>query len=298
MWQLFALGSLALEALERSIDKIAIVTETIDGFAATFWRNIVFTLFFVLAGVLGVAGSAHIFLPAWIWVVGALGIVDALCYTYLLNRVEITGIAVVAYMSPIALLLIDTAVIHEHFLSRQVLGIVLLVAGGMAFVFDPATRSVKKEFSWKVWTMLFLGILYSILGYYVFRYYSLKGEVTEWNFYFNTSLVVNLGLIALAFVLGKWRKIGAALRHGNYVSKVAVSKSFDAMSGIVWLHAISLSSVAQTGAMHAWYPLVLFVVISAFTLTGFRTKEKLTIRYARLKTLGVICVIAGTLLVT
>src|SRR5689334_5040801 len=98
MWILFALASLVFQALEETVDKIAIVKDkAIDLFAATFWRNLLFWLWIVIFGVFGVLGPLKFFFTWPIFLLGILFMGTGFFYTYLLKKVELTRSAALSY---------------------------------------------------------------------------------------------------------------------------------------------------------------------------------------------------------
>src|SRR5580704_2891508 len=115
MWQLFALASLFSSSCESVIDKVAIVSDKkVDSLVATFLRITVFffaTLVIALLGFLG--GVQFIFVPL-IFLVAFVGVANSLVYTYLLRRIEITGIFAFTYLAPFLFLAIDTRILQDR----------------------------------------------------------------------------------------------------------------------------------------------------------------------------------------
>jgi drug/metabolite transporter (DMT)-like permease len=299
MWQLYALGSLIASSGESVVDKIAIVADRrIDSLVATFWRLALFFLFTLVIGYFGWLGGIRFSFNALIALVAAMGIGNSLIYTYLLRRVEITGIGAITYLSPFLFLIIDTRLLHTTFSGSELAGIFLMVLGGFAFAIDGKTHHFKREFSPLVWLMLFYMVAYTGVESYAFKYLHDLSGTTAVGFTLSYGVLMVAGLLALVVVRGKshllWKHAAKI-----YVPRVAISKAFDAASSVLWVQALTLAAVSQVSAMEALEPLVLFVfTVIVQDFLRLRTDEKLSRGRMRWKAAAVSMLVLGGLLVS
>jgi drug/metabolite transporter (DMT)-like permease len=131
---------------------------TIDFFVASFWRPFLYVVTVVVIGLLGILGPLHFTFYWSIIALAPFGIFTTLFYTYLLQRVELTSMGAVAYITPLIFLFIDSDIVHVGLSQMQILGIFLLVAGGIGFAVDWKTFRFKPELDWRVWCMFIFGI--------------------------------------------------------------------------------------------------------------------------------------------
>jgi drug/metabolite transporter (DMT)-like permease len=299
MWQLYALGSLIASSGESVVDKIAIVADRrIDSLVATFWRLALFFLFTIVIGFFGWLGGIQFSFNTLIVLVAAMGIGNSLIYTYLLRRVEITGIGAITYLSPFLFLIIDTRLLHTTFSASELTGIFLMVLGGFAFAIDGKTHHFKREFSPLVWLMLFYMVAYTGVESYAFKYLHDVSGTTAVGFTLSYGVLMVAGLLVLVVVRGEshllWKHAAKI-----YVPRVAISKAFDAAGSVLWVQALTLAAVSQVSAMEALEPLVLFVfTILVQDILRLRTDEKLSRGRMRWKAAAVSMLVLGGLLVS
>ncbi len=300
MWQLYAFASLIASSGESIIDKFALVShKRIDSLVATFWRLVMFTcciwIFFSLTGIFG--GITWNFTPL-IWLVGLFGIANSLSYTFLLRRVEVTGIGAIFYLSPFLFLVIDTSVLHTALTPGEITGIFFMVFGGLAFAMDGKTHRFKREFSIGVWSALLLMIAYSGIEAYAFKFLHTTQALNSPSFFASTALVNTCGLLFFAMATGRSTLMfnKSAL---SYIPRITLSKCFDIANSVLWAQALTLAAVSQVSAMEALEPLVLFVVtIVAQSIFSFRLEERLERPRVRWKAAAVCMLVIGGLMVT
>jgi len=294
MWLLYALGSLIFNAAETTVDKVALVSsKTIDALSGTFLRVFLFCFYFGVGGAIGFLGTLRIFAP---WPIIGIGIICAgssLVYTYLLKRLEATGYTALSYLGPLLYLIIDTQFLKFRLTPFEVLGVLLLTAGGVMFVINPGQLKFKKEFTPIVFIMLAYNFFINAAQNYGFKYYYETRGLNEVSFYFNVwtiALIVLLGVMLASNKLGSlWHTVNGNQR---FVKTIAVSKLFDAGNSWLWLHALALVTVSQVNATDAIYPLIMigvvYIVQNVFKL---KVEEKLSQGYLgfKLAAVGLLC---------
>lgn len=160
MWQLFALGAMLATAGENVIDKAALIRDvSLDPLVATFIRPFLFFVAIAFVGLTGWLGELHFFFNWVLWLCVPFGILSSFLYTYLLQKIEITSIGAAGYLTPFLFFFIDTSVVTTHFTPLQVIGIILLVAGGIGFSLDARTHVIKRDLTWRVWAAFALGVV-------------------------------------------------------------------------------------------------------------------------------------------
>jgi len=108
MWQLFTLGGLVLEETQHVVDKIIVVADKkLDILVASFYRNLVYFLIALLSGLTGIFGNMSLLLNWPILLVGTLGVGSGITYTYLLQKIELTGYVAISYVTPFLFLFVD-----------------------------------------------------------------------------------------------------------------------------------------------------------------------------------------------
>jgi len=299
MWQLYALASLFASSGESVVDKIAIVGDRrIDSLVATFWRIALFFFFTLVIGFFGWLGGVQFSFNLLILLVASMGIGNSHIYTYLLRRVEITGIGAISYLSPFIFLAIDTRVLHTALSGSEITGIVLMVLGGFSFAIDGKTHHFKREYSPLVWLMLFYMVVYTGIESYAFKYLHDSYGTTAVGFTLSYGILMIAGLLALVVLQKKSRLLWKQAARA-YIPRVAISKTFDAAGTVLWMQALTLAAVSQVSAMQALEPLVLFVfTILVQDFSRLRTDEKLGRGRMRWKAAAVSMLVLGGLLVS
>src|SRR3989344_9580776 len=108
MWQLFALASLLATSLQNVSDKWAIVHDRrIEASVATFWRSGLVFIFALVVGATGWLGPIAWYFDWWILIFALASAASAHCYTYMLRKIEVTGIQAETYLMPLVFLAVD-----------------------------------------------------------------------------------------------------------------------------------------------------------------------------------------------
>lgn len=275
MWQLFALVSVFANACENVADKAAIVLDRRINYAiATFWRNALFLLFATIVGVCGWLGEMHFYFGWSILVFSVFYIFSSYFYTYLLQRIEVTGIAVDTYIMPIVFLAIDTVILHAHLSLEQIVGIILLTLGGLAFALDGKTHRIKREWTLAVWAIFVYWLFYDGAEYYLFKYLNVTEGVNGVSFNVSFSLVGTACMLLYIVWIRKTRLIFAKDAQ-KYIPAVTVSKILDTAGALFWMQALTLATVSQVSAIGAIEPIILFLVaLVVQKSTRFSVREK------------------------
>jgi len=297
MWQLFALGALFFTAGENVADKAALVNHrSVDSDVASFYRPLLFFLVISAVGLSGWLGPLQFVFPLSIWLFTPVAMFASIFYTYLLKKIEVTSIGAAAYLAPFLFLFIDTHLLQTHFTALQILGILLLILGGIAFSLDGRTRRVKPELTWAVWAIFIFNLCYSGTEAYLFKSLNTSQGVNSPSFFASLWLLASLGLFLIVILKGKSHLLGHPSVRA-YIPRVTLSKSFDAMSSLLWGQALIFATVSQVSAFDATFPLVLFVVVVvAQNLFGVNLKEKLDRDHVVWKAGAIILIVFGGLL--
>ncbi|MFZ2887271.1 MAG: EamA family transporter, partial [Minisyncoccia bacterium] len=259
MWQMYSIGSLVAGAFESAIDKAGIVGDArVDSYAASFYRTFFFFLATLTVGLTGILGNLQLFIHWSIVPLAFLGLVSTLLFTYLLRKVEITVISAASYLTPILFLIIDTSFLGINLSQAEVLGIILLVCGGIAFSLDGKTEHFKREFTWKVaGAFVFIYILQSGIENYTFKHFS-DGGLNAISYYASIWSLTTLLFLGVLLVKGKMHTL-VARAAVTYIPYAALGKTFDAFNSILFLSAVSIATVSQVSAFNALFPLVVFI---------------------------------------
>ena len=299
MWQLFALASLLSTSLQNVSDKWAIVHDRrIEASVATFWRSGLIFIFTLLIGTTGWLGPIVWYFDWWIIAFALASVVSAYCYTFMLRKIEVTGIQAETYLMPLIFLAVDAVYLQAALSAAQIAGVMLLAAGGFAFAFDGKTHRLKKEFSTWVWVIYVYWMVFGGFQYYLFKFLHSTQDVNAVSF-LASALFIIVALLLLAVVLrGKYKLLFNA-DSARYIPVVAVSKFFDTGGVLLWLTALGYAAVSQVTALGALAPLFLFVI--AFVVqkeTRFNIRERVDKANFRWKAAAVILVCAGMVLVS
>jgi drug/metabolite transporter (DMT)-like permease len=275
MWILLTIASLIFGACMETVDKIAIVKDkTIDLFAATFWRNLLFLVWIAIFATFGVFGHLSLFITWPVVLVAVLFTGSSFFYTYLLKKIEVTSQAALSYASPAFYLIIDAVLLKLHFSAFQALGILLLTGGGILFTIDPK-GGIRKEFTPRIWMIFVYEFLVNGVEYYGFKYYFLSYQMNEISYFFNIWLVMMILLLLVVVLQGRWKTLWKAAQNHHYFAKSALSKFFDAAQSLLWLNAIALAAVSQVNAVNSLFPVILIgVVFVTQNIFGFKAEEE------------------------
>ncbi|MBV9159461.1 MAG: hypothetical protein JO019_02595 [Candidatus Kaiserbacteria bacterium] len=299
MWQIFAILSLVSTGLESIADKWAIVRDRrIDAAVATFWRNSLFFIFTLLVGYMGWLGEIVWHFDFLVLSFAVIAAISGYCYTYLLRKIEVTGIVAETYLLPLIFLGIDATYLHVPLTAAQIVGVVLLTLGGFMITIDGKTHRLKRGFSFAVWLIFIYWMAYDGFEYYLFKYLNATLKINSVSFFASVWLVV-VALLLLAVVLGgRFRKLFSS-DSARYIPLVAVSKIFDTGAALLWLTALSFVAVSQVAAIGALEPLIVFLLaIIVQKATRFNIRERIDRANFLWKAFAVVLFCAGTMLVS
>lgn len=299
MWQSYAIGSLLAGALENTVDKAGIVRDGgVDSYVASFYRAFFFLIAATAVGLTGLLGDLSFFVH-WSYVAVALvNAVATLLFTYLLRSVEITVIGAATYLAPFLFLILDTKVLGLGLTQLQMLGIVLLVCGGLAFSLDGKTHHFRRELGWKVWgAVLFIYVFATALEAYLFKYLHAAYDLNAVTYYVYSTIPAVFILLAVIAWKGRVRALFNAQAR-TYIPYAALGKSFDSFNSILYITALGMASLSQVSAFNALMPLVI-VVVAVFVQGIFRIrlKEHLDTKRFGWKLSAAVVLVVGGLLV-
>lgn len=260
MWQIYSLLWLFTNAIENSIDKMAVIrSEQLDPIVMTFYRVTIYVVIIALIGFSWLDGEMY-WLPDWkIIVFGIFSTVLSLSYTYALGKIEVTSIATIAYLGPVGYLLIDTMFLEINLSWFQILGILLLVLGGIGFSIEWKTKKLKEEISPKILGVFLFWIAYGGIEWYLFKFMHSEQGVNATTFFANSWTWTVIVLLFLVLIKGKTRELFSRSAKSYAVRSIA-SKSCDVGTTLFAAQALTLATVSQVSAMSALEPLVLLVV--------------------------------------
>ncbi len=276
MWSLLAAGSLVLGAFGDTVDKIVVVSDkAIDTLAATIWRNFVWGLWIGAFGLVGLFGTIEVSFSPLMVVIGILWTGNAIFYTYLLKRIEITSEAAISYAAPFLYLLIDVVILHLGLTTLQMLGILLLVTGGLMFVVVPGKFRFRKEFTPLVWGIFLYNFALGVVEYYGFKYHFQGQGLNEPSFYFSLWIIMMIAFLPPLIIKKDHAALWRVAREKHYLWNVTISKGFDALASLLWLRAMILATISQVQALSALYPVILLGVVFVLQQElGFKAEEE------------------------
>jgi uncharacterized membrane protein len=276
MWFLFAAGSLVLTAFEEAIDKIVVVSDkAMDTLAATVWRNFIWGLWIGVFGLLGFFGTISVSVSLFMVLIGVLWTGSGIFYTYLLKRIEVTSEAAISYIAPFLYLVIDVFLVHLHLTTPEVLGILLLITGGLMFVIVPGHFRLRKEFTPVVWGIFLYDFALGIIEYYGFKYYFHGQGMNEPSFYFSLWIIMMIAFLPPLFIRKAHKALWHVARERNYLRNITVSKGFDALASLLWLHAMTIAAISQVEATSAFYPIILLGTVFVLQQElGYKAEEE------------------------
>lgn len=298
MWQLYVLGSLIASATENVIDKASLLGNVaVDFFVASFWRPFLFFIVTVIIGLLGWVGVLHFSFYWGILLLAPIGAFSSLFYTYVLQKVEVTSATAITYVAPILFLFIDAKLLHNGFALKIIIGIILLVLGGIGFSINATTRKLKKELTPLVWGMLAFSVFWTGCEAYLFKYLNTTQGINGVSFFSSLWLLTSVVLLLIVLFKGKMALVFNSTSR-TYAKQAFVSKTFDAVSTILWAQALTFVAVSQVSAYDALYPLILFVLVLVVQGIFKRNlNEKLDRQHIVWKVVATICLVIGAILV-
>lgn len=298
MWQSYALGSVGADALHKIADKAAFVRDAgVDSLIATFYRLFFFFAVSVIVGYSGILGEFTFFVH---WIFFILAPIEALAsylYSHLLRHVEVTGLAAAGYLAPFLFFLIDTYFLKVHLSPAQIMGIVMLVLGGIAFSIDGKTHHFVRT-TWRTWIVFFFVYIFAFgTEVYAFKYAFEVHGVNGVSFHTTFSLWITLILFVSVLYKRKTHKLFSRATR-IYIPYALAAKTFDVFGSILFASAIALASVSQVSAFAALTPFILFV-FAAIVQTVFRVRlhENLDHRHTPWKLGAMLVLLVGGLLV-
>jgi drug/metabolite transporter (DMT)-like permease len=299
MWQSYAFGSLLAGAFENAADKAGIVHDAgVDSYVASFYRAFFFLCAAAIVGATGLLGDLSFFFHWSFLPLAVITSISTLLFTYLLRTVEVTVIGAAAYLAPFLFLILDTKLFGTQLSQIEMLGIVLLVCGGLAFSLDGKTHHFRRDIGWKVWgAILFIYVFSTAIEAYLFKYLHAAYEVNAVTYYVYSTIPGVL--ILLAVLVGKGRTRMLFDRGARaYIPYAALGKSFDSFNSILYMMALGMATLSQVSAFNALMPLMV-VVVALFVqgLFGFRLKEHLDMKRTGWKFSAAVVLVVGGLLV-
>jgi drug/metabolite transporter (DMT)-like permease len=298
MWQLYVLGSLFASATENVIDKASLLGNiAVDFFVASFWRPLLFFIVTVVIGLFGWVGVLHFSFYWGIIALAPIGAFSSLFYTYVLQKVEVTSATAITYIAPILFLFIDAKFLHNGFPLKVVMGIVLLVLGGIGFSINATTRKLKTELTPLVWGMLAFSVFWTGCEAYLFKYLNATQGINGVSFFSSLWLLTSVVLLLIVLLKGKTALLFKKTSR-TYAKQSLVSKTFDAISTVLWAQALTFVAVSQVSAYDALYPLILFVLVLVVQGIFKRNlNEKLDRQHIVWKIVATACLVVGAVLV-
>jgi len=288
MWQLYALSAIVFNCLEDITDKLAMNgSAAIDADVATFIRVALYCMLVIpITALFG-------YLVSWYCSPGIVffGLASALmssAYTVVLKRVNITTLAVFAYIAPIIFLVIDNA-IGNNFTFVQVCAILGLVVGGIGFAMDDRLKFDKLTMAAVV---------------FMFVYSGAEIYYAKWMFKNEGLSVISLfanvwgwAAVFLAAHLIVRRKVPLLLTRqaATYTKLSTLAKSFDVAISLLWGIGVTMTTVAQFSSMEVFFPpVMLAMALLAQTCFGINIGEHVERQViARKVSMAAVLVVSG-----
>lgn len=301
MWQIYSLSSLFCGTLEETIDKATMVSHKLVGLLSATWiRNIIFLVITIIGALLIDKELPTLVITRPIILLGILYGINSIFYTVLLKKIEITSSSIITNLIPVIFLPIDIFILGKAFLSRQILGIIALIIGGIIFFLKRRNNKVVRTNRIGLITIVFLfnTLLFGFESY-LFKDLFDNMKLSETSFLVNVwgvALVFLSVLILLKYLVLQNRKFQPQIlirySRGSILSKIA-----DFGNSFFFLKALTLSSTSQVSAMQSFYPIFL-VLIVIVTQKKFHINldEILDRKTLIIKLLGVVIICVGAIL--
>lgn len=292
IWIFYTTLSMVFGSLEDVFDKIIILKkpQLIDPMIGTFYRNMGFFLFTVLAGFLGIFGkmafsfNMHYLLLALLWPLSSLS------QDYFLRNVEVSRFSGFFYTFPFIFLLIDRFYFHTSYSSFQIAGTIILIFGAVLFSFDLN----KKKF-----VLTGNGVIWLIVKMIIAVYFSVvfkltQGSTNEVSFYFSIWLMIVSVYFILLLITRKVGQLKKVALANHFMAKTMCSKAMDFFSSVFYLKALSTATLTAVSALSSFSPMVLLLILSTVQiLTGLRVQEDLNRKMLAQKILASTLLVAG-----
>lgn len=288
-------------ATEETIDKATMVgSKTIDLLSAAWIRNsLSFGISFLVAITMSGGAFPTIIISAPIIFLGVLYGINAITYTFLLKKVEITTSSIMESFIPLVFLPIDLFIFGSHFFPRQIAGIFILVIGGIIFFYRKKTNAAltKKQISTLLSIFLFDALLIGSESY-LFKDYFTNLHLSEMDFLVNVWGVMFLFLTILVLLRYLYtRKIPSIKMHKKYILGSLSSKILDYGGSFFFLKALTVASTSQVTSMKVFYPVaLLFIVLGTQKKLRVNLEEYLDRKSLIPKVLGIIIICCGAYL--
>lgn len=292
VWYLWALLSTIFQGFESIIDKALVIEKehSLDRLIASFYRNFAFWLFALIGAVSGLFGGMMVFFTLPLAIFALLHVGASLIYDHFLRSHEVSRFRSILYVFPFLLIFADNAIFSIEYGVIEFLGILFLLVGG--FLVSYENRGL---FSAMDWLFFLADFLIGAFGYILFKWYNSAYGLNEVSFFANTWLLVTVFFAVFIIFTGKQTILVKTAREDGFLLKTLVSKCADFLHGFFFLRAISLSTVAKTYAVTAFFPLVLLIMVwLAVHMFGMDLKERV---HAGQKAMGIVALSAGLFLI-
>lgn len=293
-WHIWILLSIIAGTLEELIDKIVLVKrpENIDPVVASFFRNLCFFVFTVLAGLWGIFGEMHFIFTTSLLVLALLWPLNSLSYDYFLRHVELSRFNGFFYAFPFIFVIIDILFFHQSYSLMQMLGVLLIVIGSIVFSFDHAQKRFVVTWQGTFWLLVKM----AAYVYMAVLFKQMSDFTNEISFYFSAWTLVIAVYGIILFVTGRYRHIPLTARTNGFLKSTFISKGFDFLSGIFYFKAIALASLATVSTASALSPLVLLMLLMGVSLFTKVDIEDFSKETAGLKIVATVALVAGGIL--
>jgi uncharacterized membrane protein len=292
IWYLWISLSLISGSLEEVVDKMVTVRQTdkIDSLSASFYRNLVFFLFTIISGIIGIFGKIDLVFNIHFLILAIIWPLNSLAYDYFLRNVELSRFNGISYTYPFIFLLIDFFHFHQAYSALQINGSILLATGAILFSYD--RKQDKLFFSYKGMFWLLINMTTNIYLLFVFKH--LSNLVNEVSFYFSIWLFVIIFYIFLLIITKKYKKLKQTANTNRFISKTFLSKGFDFLSSIFYLKAINIASLTAVSSISSFSPLVLLILLLIISfMTNINIEEDFSKKSLGLKIIATFILVIG-----
>lgn len=280
--------------MEEIIDKASLTTERIrlHPLTSSLVRNTLYFCFVTAAGVSGIFGQLTIQFRYEYPIVGVIWLINSLGYDYFMRKVELSQFTSVFYIIPLCFILIDVFLLNQSFTPIQFVSMGMLVLGAAIMTFFTSKRGML---NWESGFWLLVKVISEITFLYFFKNLSSSG-LNEISFLFNSWIYVVFGLSMLVCARNVNMRSESVRGLPIYISKMVVSKLFDFISGLLYLHAIAMATLSQVSALNAVSPIILLVLVKVFSY-WYRPLEDVSPRIFGIKLIGIAILCTGGLLI-
>jgi drug/metabolite transporter (DMT)-like permease len=281
-------------SLENIIDKVIIIKKpgNVDILCAMFFRNLGFFVCIVLIGLTGLIGKMSFVFNIPILILVIVYPAVSFSYDHFLRNYEVSRFSSILHILPLFFLFFDNLFFHYSYSLIQLIGIFLLVFGSLLFSYN--IKKNKSAFSWKGILLLFAFLVVEIYLYIIFKITS--ETINGVSFFASVWSMMMIEYVLLLIITKKYKKLQVTATSNGFLLNTFIAKSFDSLSSVFYMQALSVATLTAVSAFISLSPLVMLVILLCiYFLTNIKISEDFSQETLTLKIFATIILILGSL---